>query len=420
MAFSTQREVDRLAAPPDSSDALIADSAVRGLYVRIQGDRRMWVVRYGEKRRKMVIGEVAAISLKDARTQASKIMTQVRDGADPLQERKARADAPKKLTVGELALRFLSQYAERHHSRRTLIETRRAMNVHISSLHDMDVDTVNRRHIADLLNRLVGSSGPITANRVRGMASKLFSWAMEQGLADANPVVGTARPAPERTRERVLSNDEIRAIWDATEGGGDYYKIVRLLLLTGQRRDEVAGMRWSEISADGTTWTIPSERAKNAKKHDVPLSEQVQNLLAIVERRGGRDYVFGRGNGGYCGYSRSKAALDRQIAAIRAEQRLGRPLEPSERPLENDALPAWVLHDLRRTVNTNMQEVEDPHIVDAVFNHTGSAKEGVHKHYNFARYKAQKQDALQRWADHVGRIVMSQRVDSVVQMQGMR
>ena len=136
------------------------------------------------------------------------------------------------------------------------------------------------------------------------------------GLVDTNPVVGTARLAAEKPRDRILSEAEIKLVWQATENSTDYARIVRLLLLTGQRREEVAAMRWSELSADRRTWTIPSERSKNSRAHDVPLSLQVQTILRAVQKREKHAHVFGRGSGDYSGYSRSKQALDQRITVI--------------------------------------------------------------------------------------------------------
>jgi integrase len=363
----------------------------------------------------MSLGEVDAISLKEARKTASRIIGQVRNGADPLAEREARANAPRRLTVGDLIERYMSQYAERHHGKRTLVETKRCMNVHLSPLHRLEIDAVTRRDVASILDRLVTTSGPITANRVRGMTSKLFSWAMEQGLAGMNPVAGTARPAPERSRDRILSEEEMRWIWRATDSESDYHKVIRLLLLTGQRRDEVAAMCWSEINVDGSTWTLPATRTKNHREHIVPLSRQTQAILANVERRPGREHVFGRGAGGYSGYSRSKAALDRRIAVMRAQERLGRSLRSDEEPDQKGYLPDWRLHDLRRTCATGMAEIGvAPHIVEACLNHISGHKAGVAGVYNRATYSAEKRAALQRWADHIDDIIGGQRHDNVI------
>ncbi|WP_191058458.1 tyrosine-type recombinase/integrase [Geminicoccus harenae] len=414
MAFSNQRDVDRLVAPAGSSDALFADSSVRGLYIRIQGTRRTWVLRYNAngKRKKLLIGEVAAISLKDARTEAVKVLGQIRDGADPLADRKARAAAPKKMTVGELVHRYLAIYAKPSQRPRTFLETQRALATHIEPLHTIEVDALTRRDLAERLLCIRQMSGPVAANRARAQVSALYAWAMGEGLATVNPVVGTNKFNGEKPRARTLTEGEMRLIWKATEGSSDYSRIVRLLLLTAQRREEVAAMEWSEISADGRTWTIPPGRAKNGRAHDVPLSVSAQTILATIERRDGRSHIFGRGAGGYSGYSRSKVALDHRLATVRAEERRGRPLRPDERPAVEDKLPSWVLHDLRRTAVTMMAEIGiPPHVVEAIVNHVSGHKAGVAGIYNRATYAGEKRQALERWANHIDEIVSGQRTE---------
>ncbi|WP_191057562.1 tyrosine-type recombinase/integrase [Geminicoccus harenae] len=403
MPFTTQREVDKLALPSGKKDVFHFDAACRGLSVRIQGARRSWVVHYavGGKRRRIDLGDVAGINLKDARTKAAEITGKAKSGVDPLAERAVQAGRERR-TFKALIDRYLIQYAERHHGKRMLVESKRGLLVHMAPLHEMEIDKLTRRDLAERFAELVEASGPITANRVRGMISKLFAWAMGQGLAEANPVIGTVRPAPEKTRDRTLSENELELIWRATASDTDYARIVRLLLLTGQRREEVAGMRWSELSADQRTWTIPAERAKNGRAHDVPLSTQAQEILSGVQQRKGREFVFGRGTGGFSGYSKGKRDFDRQLAVLRAETRLARSLEPGEAPDPEDALSPWVIHDLRRTAVTMMAELGvAPHVVEAVVNHVSGHKAGVAGIYNKAVYANEKRAALQRWADHL-------------------
>lgn len=407
MPFTTQREVDKLTLPPGKKDIFHFDGACRGLSVRIQGARRSWVVHYAVygKRRRIDLGDVTAISLKEARLRSAEITGKAKSGIDPLDQRKAQAGRDRQ-TLKTLIERYLVQYAERHHGERTLAETRRGLLVHMTPLHDLEIDKLTRRDLAEQFTILVETSGPITANRVRGMVSKLFSWAMGLGLVEANPVAGTVRPSPEKTRDRILSTAEIQLLWRATEEATDYARIVRLLLLTGQRREEVAAMHWGEISGEGRTWTIPADRAKNGRAHDVPLSPQVRAILARVERRQDRDFVFGRGTGGYSGYSRSKRVLDQKLAVMRAEIRLGRQLELGEQPGSKDALSPWVLHDLRRTAVTMMAEMGvAPHVVEAVVNHVSGHKAGVAGIYNRAVYANEKRAALERWAAHVEQLV---------------
>ena len=333
MAFSTQRDVDKLTLPPGKKDAFYFDKACRGLSVRLQGTRRSWVVHYAidGKRRRLDLGDVAGLPLKDARTRAAEIAGQAKKGTDPLAERQARAGRERR-TFKALVDRYLIQHAERHLRPRSLVEMRRGLLVHLAPLHDIELDKITRRDLAERFGALVDSSGPITANRVRGMASACFAWAVTQGLMETNPVVGTARPALEQSRDRVLTTDEIRLLWRATDGGNAYGTICRLLLLTAQRREEVAGMRWDELDLGKAIWSIPGIRAKNGRAHDVPLSSQVVTILKAIPRQEGFGFLFGRRNTPFSGYSGGKQRLDQRMAQIRAETRLGRPLQDSEAP----------------------------------------------------------------------------------------
>jgi integrase len=208
----------------------------------------------------------------------------------------------------------------------------------------------------------------------------MFNWAIREGYDVANPVQGTNKPAQPKSRERVLTDAELKAIWNGCDDD-DYGRIVRLLMLTGQRRDEVGGMCWSEIVGD--RWTIPGARTKNHREHQLPLSAFA--LALLPDRRQGRDFIFGDGpRRGYSGWSKSKARLDARIG-----------------------VSGWVVHDLRRTVATGMADRLGvlPHVIEAVLNHVSGHKSGVAGIYNRARYSAEISDALERWSEHLSVIV---------------
>jgi integrase len=232
----------------------------------------------------------------------------------------------------------------------------------------------------------------------------MFNWAIREGLdIAANPVLGTNRPAEPKSRERVLTDSELAEIW-ATFGDDDYGRIVKLLMLTAQRRDEVGGMRWTELDSDKNVWTIPSTRTKNHREHTVPLTDAAIALIPL--RREGREHVFGDGprrkgdsHRGFSGWSKSKAALDARILAARQKA--------ADAGVEAEPLPDWRLHDLRRTAATVMADRLGvlPHIVEAVLNHVSGHRAGVAGVYNLARYEAEKRAALRAWTDYVNGIV---------------
>ena len=192
----------------------------------------------------------------------------------------------------------------------------------------------------------------------------------------------------------MLSESELRAVWLASDPATDFGAIIRLLMLLGQRREEVGGMLWSELDLERALWRLPGARTKNHRPHDVPLPTQAVAILAACRRIEGRDAVFGRSKAAMAsgGWSKGKADLDAEVN-----------------------LPEWKLHDLRRSAVTHMAEIGvDPCIIEAVVNHISGAKAGVAGTYNRATYATPKRQALQRWADHVERIVTGVAGDSVV------
>jgi len=184
------------------------------------------------------------------------------------------------------------------------------------------------------------------------------------------------------SRKRFLSDDEIKIVWDSA-GDDDYGSIVRLLILTGQRRDEVSELRWNEVKLDLNMISLPPERVKNDQDHDLPMSPAVRSIIAARPRNDG--LVFAP----IMSWSRRKLRLDAAIT-----EKLGR------------ALPPWTLHDLRRTAATGMADIGiQPHVVEAVLNHISGSKRGVAGVYNRSTYAPEKKRALNKWADRVLAII---------------
>jgi integrase len=287
--------------------------------------------------------------------------------------------------------RFLP-VAEAKQKPRTCKETKRHLNDHWKPFHNVSVFALRRRTVTDHIKELVKTSGPVAAIHARAALSKCLNWAIAEGYElAANPVAGSNRPKAPKARERVLTDAELKAIWTATDDGSDYSRIVRLLLLTGQRRDEVGGMAWAEL--DGGLWTIPKERTKNHQEHTVPL---VNRALAQFPINDASSFVFGRRKAsGFSGWSKAKLELDAKCR-----------------------VSAWRLHDLRRTMYSVMCDRLGvaPHIAEAVTNHISGHKAGVARHYNHAQYLEPKRVALAAWADNVAAVVRQepeQRASSV-------
>jgi integrase len=259
-------------------------------------------------------------------------------------------------------------------------------------LHKLRLDEITTKHVKDTLREIARTSGKPTADRARGALATFYVWAIAYDHAEANPTIGIADKSKSQ-RTRKLSEDELVQIWRACDDG-PYGRIVRLLILTGQRREEVGGLLWAEIDPVQRWIELPEERCKNHRRHLIPLAPVAMAILEGAPRNDG-DYVFGRhGATPYNGWAHGKLALDSRIAEARKKA--------GEWPM-----PPWVLHDLRRALATRLSELSmaEPHIVEAILNHVSGHKAGVAGVYNHAAYITQKRDALEKWGAHVAALV---------------
>ena len=265
-------------------------------------------------------------------------------------------------------------------------------------MHPEPASGVDRAAIVKLLTEINRASGPVAANRVRSSLSAIWVWGLQSGTIDGeNPVAHVPKPANEEARDRVLTDAALALIWSATGGEHNHDRIVRLLMLTGARREEIASIEWAEI--EGSLWTLPRARSNNGLPHEIPLGPLA--LAQLPAKREKRSLVFGEGEGGFSGWSRCKERLDARLETKRAEQfkeKHGR--EPTTDEVK---APGWTLHDLRRTLSTWMNENGvEPHVVEAVLNHvSGASKRGVAGVYNKAQYREPKRAALAQWEAHV-------------------
>jgi integrase len=328
------------------------------------------------------------LDLSRARAATRDLLAKVAAGEDPRQaKRKVRAT-----TLGGVAELYLKATADQV-SRKTQVERERHLRRDWAPLHSRPIAEIRKGEVAARLLEIKDEHGGIAANRSRTTLHNLFEWAIDQDLTEANVVASTRRPLRrEPTRKRVHTPDERREILAATEGDGSYDAIVRLLLLTLQRKAEVGGMMRSELDLDNAMWSLPGERTKNRLPHLVPLSRQAVEIIRAQPNRG--EYVFGAGgNAPFSGWSRCKRRLDKHILDAR------RKVDPKA-----DPMPHWTVHDLRRSGSTAMNDELGiaPHVVEAVINHiSGEAKKGVAGTYNRAQYLKERTAALQAWADHL-------------------
>jgi integrase len=378
----TVKAADGIKLPKGKTDHIEFDDDVPGFGLRLrEGGSRTWVYQYriGSKQRRMVLGSANSVPLGLARENASKLEAKVKLGGDPAMDKEtARRDAEN--TVGPL----IDQYLKARKSEwrpRSEAEITRHLTKHAKPLHKMPIGAVAQRNVANLLNEIAKGAGNVTANRVRASLCAFFGWVIREGirLPEGN-VASYTNKREERSRDRVLTDAELKRIWKACLDD-DYGAVLKLLLLTGQRANEIAELRWDEVHDEQIL--LPAERTKNSRSHIIPLSEAAKTILAEFPRKG-RTYVFGRDNTGFKGWSKAKEKIDGRIAEA------GKPLAH------------WTPHDLRRTVATRMAELGvQPHIIEAVLNHVSGHKGGVAGIYNRATYDRKKREALNLWAEHV-------------------
>lgn len=382
----TQTALAKLALPKGAEDKIFFDDDLPGFGLRVRaGGSRKYVVHYrqGNAQRRHTIGSAAVMTVDEARKRARKVLVAVDDGRDPAADKVAKR-AASALIFSAVKDDYLTA-CEARMKPRSLEECRRHLDKQWKPLHGLAIASVSRPVIAARLRAITDASGPVAANRARSTLSAMFAWAIGEGLCEANPVIGT-NTNDEADRERTLSDAELVAIWNAAPANG-YGRIVRLLMLTAQRREEIGGLLWSEaqsLDEQGRALiALPGERTKNGRPHDVPLSTAAVESLKAQPRIAGRELVFGEGEGGYSGWSRSKDRLD-----------------------EACGVTGWTLHDLRRTAATRMADLGVlPHVIEAILNHASGHKGGVAGIYNRSTYAAEKRASLDLWADHIQLIV---------------
>ncbi len=398
----TERAIERLACDPGKRDRLVFDSEQRGLAVRVMASgSKTYLAQYvtaGQKRR-VPLGSVDAISLAAARDAARAVMGQVAQGVDPATQRKAKAENAKveaqreRMTLARLVADWERLHLA-HRSPRYRKDATESLKRALQEWWNRPAERLQRRDVVAIVDRLT----PSVARALAAYGRACFTWAQNRGSVPGNPFVSLPVAPSNVQRDRVLTDAEAVKVWKAAAADATPYgPIIRLLLLTGQRRDEVRGIRWSEVSADLTTWTIPGERTKNGQPSVVPLSAPAQAILRtqlakVREQR--RGLVF-PGEGGkvmFGNWSKSKTALD-----------------------EAAGVTGWRVHDLRRTVATGLQRLGVRlEVTEAVLNHVSGSRGGIVGIYQRHDWKTEKRTALDGWAAHVLAAVAGADVESKV------
>jgi integrase len=391
MAKLIEGFADKMIVPAGARDAQAFDDELPGFGIRkFDSGKASYFVKFnvGQQQRRKTLGKVVRGNLKAMRLEASTVLAKARLGTDVVAQARAAA-AKSTATLGDVVPKYLSaRAAELRASSHT--EVARYLMKAWQPLHAHAIDSITRQHVVGVVDELARDSGKVAADRARIALSGFFSWAIDRGYLDNNPTVNVRARAQNKPRDRVLTEFELVEVWNACLDD-DHGRIVRLLILTGQRRAEMGDLCWPEVKLEKRQIELPERRTKNGRAHVVPLSDEALAILEGIAATDGRDLVFGMGAGGFSGWSKAKKELDERIAKARRQGDV------------KMAMPGWTLHDLRRSFVTHVSEhaFAPPHVVEAIVNHISGAKAGVAGVYNRASYLAEKRQALELWGAHI-------------------
>jgi integrase len=390
----TKRVIDEL--KPMDKDQFYWDTDITGLALKVTPKgKKTFLVQYrpggrGTPTRKVTLGPFGQVTVNKAKTEATRILGLRAEGRDPALERQQAKRKSASNIFADIATDFLAKHASQN---RTVDETARILKRDVlpkwgkRSIHD-----IGKRDVNDLLDTVVARGSHIMANRLLAALRKLFNWCVSRGTITASPCHGINAPHREKSRDRVLTDDELVSIINtAGEMGGAFGPIVQILILTAQRRNEVSEMTWDELDLDNNLWTIPSARTKNEKPHFVHLSPQATAGISSLSNVG--KFVFtSNGKTPFSGFSKSKKRLD-----------------------ELSGVTDWRLHDIRRTVTSGMAQLGiAPHIADKILNHQSGTISGVAAVYQKHAFIDERRTALDRWGKHVQSLLEGTTNDNVL------
>jgi integrase len=397
---------DRLRVPEGARDVQVFDDDLPGFGIRkFASGRASFFVKYGigAQQRRLTLGKVVRGNLKQMRLEASKVLARARLGTDTAAIKRA-ATTKAETSLGQLVPKYLGERQPKWRPR-YFAEVERQLQKDWKPLRNAGVDTITRQLVIAVLDDIASRQGEVASDRARVALSGFMGWAVERGLCEANPTLSISPRATLRSRDRVLSESELVEVWRAS-GDGEYGVIVKLLILTGQRRREIGDLGWSEIDVQRRQIELPAARTKSARAHIVPLSEAAFAIISDLPRRKDRDLVFGQRVGGFSGWSKAKGEMDARIAINRQAASL------------YERMSGWRLHDLRRSFVTHINErgIAPPHVVEALTNHVSGHLAGVAGVYNKALYIAERRRALERWGAYMMDLVEG-RVAGVVPLR---
>lgn len=393
----------------------IPDGGRPGLYLVVQpSGLKSWAVRYRAKGkpRKLTLGAYPALGLAAARDAAVQALREVSEGGDPAEAKKALKTAPKAAegrgqatTVAEAFDQFLTRHVRAKRRPATVEAYEGAVRSKVlPAWGDRPIAEIDRKAVRDLLDGLVDRGTPYAANRLHALLRVAFGWFADRDIVQVSPVVQKA-PAKEESRDRVLSDSEVRWLWQATDAvGWPFGPMVKLLVVTAQRREEVSGAEWVEfaLAGDRPEWVIPKERAKNGASNAVPLSPLalsiLQGLPRVKDGQGRERFILTTtGDSPISGFAKAKASLDAAMTALAQREAADRGEDA-----QLVSIAPWRFHDLRRTAASGMAALGvAPHIIERILNHRAGVIRGVAAVYNRHRYADECRQALVAWSERV-------------------
>ena len=393
--------------PPATGRLQIADAVMTGLWLRItHTGARSWSVMYRVPGRKsaqrLTLGRWPAVGVAEARKLARDVLLAVERGDDPAadkREQRQQSEQRFEMVAAEFMKRVIKPRQRRWQLTQGLLD-----NKLISAWNGRDIASIRKADVLKVLDREMDAGHGRTANQTFQLIKRLFQWAAERDYIQADPTSGVSRPAKERSRDRVLSDSELVAILKACgQLGYPFGAFVKLLVMVGQRRSELAMARWQDVDLDKCLWTIPNDLTKSGREHEVPLSADAVAILDALPRIDGSSLIF-------------------PATKVRIKDDVERPISgfsKVKRRLDKLAgVDGWTLHDLRRTAASGMARLGvPPHVLAAVLNHDQASVQGVTAVYNRTRYTKEKRDALALWNHHVAAIVAGE-PGNVVPMHG--
>lgn len=397
----------RKAIPPEVGRSELWDSHIKGLCLRITPNgTKTWTLRYRVKgmQRRFVLGNYPGLVLAKARKNAGDMLAEIKLGKDPQAEKEENRIEDKPVFLGEAIERYLKS-VKRTLRTSAYYNAEWAMKKHLKpEIGRKALENINKRHLLALFEKRVNSG--MNGNSLFRQIRAFFNWCLSKDLITTNPMAGIKQPGPVISRDRVLNENEIKVYWKATkELDYPWAEYFQLLLLTGQRRGEVAQMRWKDIDHEKGIWTIPAEVAKNDKPHDVPLAPKAEEIIQEIPSQKSDFLLTTNLTAPISGFSKAKKRLDGAIQNI---------LEKNG----EENIPEWRVHDIRRTVATQLAGLGTAiHVLEKLLNHTSGTISGVAAIYNRHEYFDERKRALEAWESRLGQIIEKDKKTNVVSIR---